>query len=368
MYGFAKTVDYTLLEEYRRRIDVEAVLDHYGAENCFQIGNEIQHSCLVDRVDPHHSNGDKNPSARANLDEKLYVCYSYGGGDIFWLIQKMEGADSVADILPVVAQFLGESTLDTESFLTELKKFFESDEAAVEPPTYHPRVLKRWQMIHPYLYEDRGIAPWACEELGLGYDPEAVRIVFPHWAKVRGETKLVGWQRRSLTDPRWPVTPPESRVDLDGNVHLRPPPKYKNSPGLPKNETVYNLERLRERGVKRICVVESPMSVAKALTLSDREDPTDILGAFVSTFGAKVGKEQIRLLADFNEVLVWMDDDVPGRKASRILLEGLYRQTNVLHIEPDTGMDPADYWTRDEIMAPIGRAEPAVLTMSRWRP
>ena len=85
---------FLMYEDYKRRLDARQVLEHYGADNCMeQMGRdgstEIIHSCLLDRVEPHHRNGDQNPSAACNLDKKLYVCYNYWGGDLFHFIAKM---------------------------------------------------------------------------------------------------------------------------------------------------------------------------------------------------------------------------------------------------------------------------------------
>lgn len=357
MIGFEGANRPGLLREYRRRISVESVLAHYGAENSFQIGDEIQHSCLLDRVEPHHQNGDQNPSARANLEKKTYICYSFGGGDIFWLIAKLEGKENPIDILPMLGEFLEDSVVEPNAFIAELEKSFAQNKIKFELPTYHEKVLERWALVHPYLYKGRGVSPEACARLQVGFDEHENRIIFPHWVDVGGgNVKLVGWQKRSQTDPRWPITLP----DIHGQT-----PKYKNSTGLPKNDTVYNLERVKSLGAERVIVVESPMSVLKAETFST--GPDDILSAVVSTFGAKVGDGQVDLLKQFSEVIVFMDDDYPGRAASQKLVTELYRHTAVSHIEPEVGMDMADYDSGAAIREMIDRREPAVMTMARWR-
>ena len=344
-----------LLREYLRRIDPEAVLDHYGVENAHEKGSEIIHSCLLDRVDPHHANGDSNPSASLNTEKKVYNCYTYGGGSIFWFIQKMEGKEHFHEIVPLLGQFLGESTVtDTAKFLDELEQYMTAPSSDAENmPRYHERVLKRWAKYHPYL-RDRGITKETAEAFQLGYDEEHVRITIPHW--VNGV--LVGWQRRALTDPRWPVTVVERAPDgsqLDGGRI----PKYKNSTGLPKHSTLYNMDRvLSECGDSSVIVVESPMSVAKAHSCG--------ITNVVATFGAKVTRQQVELLRRFRQVVVWFDDDQAGQYGARVILESLYKHTVVTYVHAEPGKDMADY-DCDGMMERLRppNVEPGVMALMR---
>lgn len=337
--------------EYLRRIDAEAVLDHYGATNINRRGNEIIHSCLIDTVEPHHANGDANPSASCNVDLKKYNCYTYGGGDIFWFIQLMEGKEHFADIVPLLGQFLTGATVEnTEDFLVELEGYLSSRDSAQPAPIYSERALDRWALYHPYL-KDRGISLETAQALTLGYDEASRRITIPHWS----DGKLVGWQRRALSDPRWPQTIP----DPNSNGRIE---KYKNTTNFPKNDTVYHLDWCIERGFTELLVVESPMSVARAHTL-------DILNT-VSTFGAKIGQGQIDRLARFDKITIWFDDDPAGKLGSLKLAEGLYRRTDVEIIRPEAGLDLADYPDTASVDEMLANADPAVLVMpemEEWR-
>ena len=86
-------------QDYLRRLDARAVLDHYGVENdrdevTHSGETEVIHSCLLDRVDRHHNNGDQNPSAACNLDKKLYVCIALGA----W-VMTIDGGKPIEDIV-----------------------------------------------------------------------------------------------------------------------------------------------------------------------------------------------------------------------------------------------------------------------------
>lgn len=346
-------------DEYLRRIDAEAVLDHYGPDNAHRKGDEIIHSCLIDRVDPHHNHGDANPSASLNVEKKVYHCYSYGGGDIFWFVKLMEGKREFGEIVPMLGEFLTGATESAEKFLEELDKYLGSENySKASVPRYHERVLRQWDYFHPYL-KDRGISFEAAERLRLGYDARRRRITIPHWM----DGVLVGWQARAITDPRWPTT--EVEVDREGNeLDGGKIPKYKNSSGFPKYTSLYNLDRVRERGYDRVTLVESPMSVAKAETLwnGDSDDP---LGGIVASFSAKVGPEQFDLLRSFGAVTVWFDDGHAGEAGALKVIRNLYRHIPTYYIRPERDVDLGDYRDADAARETLASREPAALALAR---
>ena len=55
-----------------RMVSAADILDHYHAENVSLQGDELIHSCIIDKVHPHHSNGDQTPSAAFNREKMLY--------------------------------------------------------------------------------------------------------------------------------------------------------------------------------------------------------------------------------------------------------------------------------------------------------
>lgn len=338
--------------EYLRRIDPMRVLEYYDAQNCFEQKQgdgsvEVRHSCLIDRVDPHHSHGDQNPSASLNIDKKLYTCWTYGGGgDVLWLIMMLEEAESLTEIIPVLRQFLKESTETKEDFQKELEGFFQVEKYEEDPlPKYSERLLDRWSFTHPYLTEVRGMSAEACSRLRVGWDEESNRITFPVF--FRGD--LVGWQKRAIPKgPYWPGT----REQV---------PKYKNTKDFPKSKVLYNYDRVSGR--REVVVVESPMSVLKAESLTDGED---ILSSVVATFGAKVTEPQLDLLRGFSRVYVYMDDDTAGVRAARKISRYLYRFVDCRIVKPSQGMDLGDHTSREEVIEKIRSATPAFLGMDSY--
>lgn len=328
-------------QEYLRRLDARALLDHYGAERCFeQSGSdgttEIVHSCLLDRVEPHHTNGDAHPSACCNIDKKVYVCYSLGFGcDLFHLIMKLEGKESFADSLTAISGFLTGVTQDAETFRTEVDKMFLTDAYHFDLPVYSDRILESWDRPHPY-WDHRGISAEAQRLLRLGYDDRERRIVFPHFVNNR----LVGWQKR--------VIPGETHPDY---------PKYRNSSGFPKSETLYALDHAGTSGP--VVVVESPMSVARAYSVG-LEIPV------LATFGAKVTAAQIDQLKRFEVVYIWFDRDGAGLAGEKKLVEELFHHTTVYVVAPDGGIDMGDC-DRAEMESKLAKPTPAALRLAEYQ-
>lgn len=322
-------------KNYLRRLDARAILDHYGAERCTEQVNkdgtaEIKHSCLLDRVHPHHSNNDANPSACLNLDKKQYVCYSLGwGADLLRFLMTMEDKDDPLEAIGLGNGFLTESVVAVEKISMEVERLIEGATLAVPPPHYDPSTIEPWAAQgHPY-WNERGITDFAMDILRLGYDPRARRIVFPHF----WDGELMGWQKR--------VVPGETRPDF---------PKYRSSPGLPKSETIYGYDLVDHS--QPLIVVESPMSVAKAYSIG--------LGNVVATFGAKVSRAQINILKRHERVIIWFDNGKAGREGERRVLQGLYRHIEAFRIVPEGNKDLADYSSLQEAHAYIGRHfEPA---------
>ena len=335
-----------LYREYLRRLDAQAVLDHYGAENATETRGsdgtiEVVHSCLLDREEPHHSHGDQKPSASCNLEKKVYNCFGYWGGTLLHLMMKMEHKGDLRGIVPMLTNFLGESTLTQDQFRDELYKLFDIGGLyTIDLPSYSDRILLPWAKSHPYLREVRGISVEASTKLRIGYDPVDNRITFP----VFWEGKLVGWQKRAIprSPGKWPGTDPDW-------------PKYRSSSGFPKKETFYNFPDQRER----VLVVESPFSVAKAVSLG-LSVPT------IASFGASFSDRQLDLLKDFREVTVWMDDGNAGEMAERRLVRKLHTHSKVYAVQPDIGKDLADYDTLEEVEAKIEDRIPAIFRIADY--
>lgn len=329
--------------DYLRRLDARALLEHYGVRNDHEETThsgevEVIHSCLLDRVDRHHNNGDENPSAACNLDRKLYVCYAYWGGDLFHLVQKLENKGSFEEILPIIAPFLSGAVTEPDKFLEELERILADGAYSADLPSYSDRILTPWAFVHPYLHE-RGIDSDTASKLKIGWRQDENRITIPHF----WNGHLVGWQSRAVPDRPglWPGT-------------ADPMPKYRSTPGFPRSDTLYHDHSRPFPRTGRVIVVESPFSVIKATSLG-------LTTPVVATFGSKVSVAQAAMLTDFDDVILWADPDPAGKTMERTVARRLHRHPGLRVVEPDPGKDMADCDTLSQLEAKIEAAVPAVL-------
>ena len=300
-------------------LDAELVLRDLGANEIIENGDELIHSCRL----PFgmHKNGDANPSASLNRETLLFNCFTCGGGSIIWLLQnclevtkeeaiyRLKNYSKLLDYIPF------------EEFQQKLEKIFTDEkEQAVDIPVYNKRIVERLTQITDYL-TNRGVSEKVQIEMGTGLETHlevsnkdgqrsvinVSRVVLPHYMN----GKLVGWVSRKTEN-------------IEGVA------KYKNSKGFPRSYWLYNLDNCL--GMESVYVVESPLSV---LLMKSRG-----IENVVATFGAKISKPQYRLLRQFNEVVVFMDGDGPGRAARKNLVSGLADFTKVKVIDTPDGEDP----------------------------
>lgn len=331
--------------EIVKELDPTLLLDYYGADNVYptqgSMGTEYIHSCLIDRVDPHHSHGDQNPSASLQGENLLYNCWTYGGGDLFWLLDIMEEGNK-KNILKVLQELSTNQVSRGETILTEIESLLQEKTPSFSIPHYSESLLKNYPVPHPALYEGRGIDPQVLLDFKVGFDVDKQEHFIPHfWQK-----KLVGWQRRIQDDPRWTLS--------------NSPSKYKNSSGFPKEETLYGYDRVKGESV---LVVESVMSVLKAHTYSRLVEGQDkeLLENTICTFGAQMTQLQSEYLRKFKSVVLWYDNDKAGWKATREAIELLEPHTNVYLVDVKGQEDDLAGQHIQEVQRRLGDLLPSML-------
>jgi len=310
------------LEWLKGNFDSEEILDELGIKVSYVTGDNIMAHCpFVEN----HKHGDANPSFGYNTEKMCFNCWVCGSGRLLDLIKKQLNIEDNKE---------AEKWLADRSSLWKkpVGEMFRPKKEAVSLPDFPIRTLDKWKLLHPYIYS-RGITKEVAIKFNLGYDLEHDAIVIPHF--FRG--KLVGWQRRHLSDCNL----------CKGN------PKYKSSPAFPKKDTLYNYDKLVESGFNnRAIVVESPLSVLKLESMG-------IFGA-VATFGSW-SKSQMKLLTGCSEVYLWPDNDKAGENNLRNVVGFLAKQMPVwiVPMVEGEGGDPGDLDLQEvrhylsEIYAPL---------------
>jgi hypothetical protein len=264
---------------------------------------EIIHSCVL----PFglHTHGDAHPSASLNYRKLVYNCLGCGcSGGLLWFVSTCRGTSS-AQTKSWLAEKAVVDIEDIGAFLAYLETAYNPEHPEDEPiPRYSTKVLEPWRFIHPYLTDIRHIPMENLRRFDIGYGVinGSERIIIPHYWK--GE--LVGWQSR--------------RIANDGT------PKYLNTEGFPKDQTIYNYDPKAPA-----LVVEGCLSV-----LAYPDPHTE------ATFSAEVTPRQVRLLAEHPKVTLFFDNDTPGWAATLKVGEALLAYTEVEVVENPYDADAAD--------------------------
>ena len=189
--------------------------------------------------------------------------------------------------------------------------------------------LEGWRGIHPYLLE-RGIPEANCikHELGHYLDPQYGECITIPVFDSEDDGCFPGWQYRP--------------VNYDGQGE-----KYKCSPGLKIGQILYNAQVRSPVTV----AVESPLSVVAKSHL-------DAGYGFVATFGGPK-KGQYDLLAQYDPLILWFDNDSPGVNFTVDAGYELKSRTTVYVVDnPDLLKKDADMFQNDEVLRLLAESIP----------
>lgn len=316
-----------------------ALLEEFGVTHIQATsGGELIHSCPLPLGG--HPRGDRRPSASLNYRKLTFNCLGCGNsGGLLWFIGICRGTTSTD-----ARKWLGSKTGTdgTVQELADLLRFFDAlyEEQEEQPiPRMDISVLNPWLAIHPWLTEIRKIPAETLMRFYVGYNPDAERIVIPHFWK----GNLVGWQSRKIAK------------DTKG-------PKYISSPDFPKARTLYNYME-NDRPHREAIVVESPMSVLSKFHVARN---------MVATFGATLAEEQLRLLQRHGRVTLFFDNDEAGWGATEVAAAALASYSDVWVATNPYAADAADFDDRAFITALTNGVPYSVWrrpgTLEPWQP
>jgi hypothetical protein len=353
--------DFTDYSYLAGKIDTEALLEELGIDVGFK-QSQHQWMCHCPDFEGNHKHGDSSPSFGFNDEKLAYNCFVCGGGtivELVWLMRpemapRSSGQADKAEAHDAVVTWLeGYADLNSETALSaRIHSMLHPEEEDDTLPEIPEDNLFQYRMIHPYLYE-RGLTKDIIVDMQVGFDEEHAGITIPHFFM----GKLVGLQRRHLAT--YTDGPKKDqyfcpRCELDG----KKVPKYKNTSGFPKANTLYGYDRmkkyLKEEGASSVIVVESPMTALKLMSMG--------FNRVVATFGS-FSREQGMLLLAVPTVYFWPDNDAAGYENAQRAVETLGKMTT-LRIVPvvlNEKGDAADLQTADEVIAYLQAAYPSTL-------
>jgi hypothetical protein len=309
--------------DFYKEIDVEALESDLGLEAMDVKHSESRHRCPL----PYgkHSNDDRTGKFYINRDLKVYNCWVCGGGSILSLVCELRGWTPEQSV-EYLWSFTRPRNQTNEDFQEEIHSVlaFEDEDREFVMPHYSERVLDKYLDVEHEWFDQRNISEsvkqkykvcFARDSKRYGQDSnyEGPSIIMPHF----WNGKLVGWQNRWLADdrPKWV-------------------PKYTNTPDLPKRETLFGWDFVKDEQEVPIVVVES---VPTVLFLASQNVPA------VATFGASVSEEQKKLLRRFQSgIIIAPDNDPAGANCAYEMTKALEEFVPVMQLPPVPGPDGSD--------------------------
>lgn len=258
--------------------DLASVLTDLGVEIKRVGEREISGCCPVHINRTGHA--DRSPSWSMNAETGLWICYSCGAkGTLTSLLSELTGDEK--------------SILDVHTFLIEsgIKRMSSAPREEQEPEVDWLSYSRFGEVPDRHLY-NRNISPSVARRYGVRWDSYNKAWIIPI---VAPSGELMGWQTK--------------KVDWVRNYPI----------GVKKSHTLFGIERFTS---DTAVLVESPLDVTRMATAID-----NIQG--LATFGAYVSDEQLKVLsAVASRVIVAMDNDEAGLKASKSLYKSLPRFKN----------------------------------------
>jgi len=218
---------------------------------------------------------DRSPSWSINASTGLWICFSCGArGTLSALLRELSGDDSIS-----AQQFL---------INAGMQRLSDKEREAPDIPVLVDRdAFFGFERVSRTRCSKRNLDPDTVHRFGIRWNTAhkswAIPIISPLGQLQGWQEKKTGWVRN------YPV-------------------------GVKKGLTLFGIERVRS---STVVLVESPLDVVRFAGVFDKPNA-------VASFGATVSYEQCRLLTHIaNRIVVAMDNDEAGRRASEYLYKSL---------------------------------------------
>lgn len=319
------------LEKITGNVDVEKLLEHYGFDTSNIEGNMIRSHCAI--------HGGNNPTAFAfNNDNGLWFCHTNpecGGGDIFTLVEKMEGI-SFVEATKWIANFFNidinglelierksKNQKEIANFMKVMSKRKDTKEIEEYIISADVKELKCYRDYKKDTIDKFGLRyVKAIELVKRNGDPYKLykRLLFPIYMK----NTLIGVSLRATSNndaPRWSHQPVK----------------------LKTGDLLYNYDSVSPGG--NVTVVEG---------IGDVWAYHEIGVTAVCTFGAHLTDNQYRMLLMTGcNITLSYDGDDAGRKATSKAITMLKDKANICVVKFNEGEDPANI-SREELEVRYG--------------
>ncbi|PWU12015.1 MAG: hypothetical protein C5B51_01680 [Terriglobia bacterium] len=300
----ANWVDFRAIKQ---AVTIEQVLARYGVK-LKRSGKELRGKCPIHQ-------GEGTGTFHASTEKNAFQCFSCGAkGNVLDFVAAMEHC-SVREAAVKLRDWFSVGGILAAAAAREQpgNQLAPEEEAGERSEANTPLgfTLKGIDYSHQYL-SGRGIDRQTAEYFGVGFFPGkgsmAGRVVIPI-ENEQGE--LVAYAGRSI----------------DGSE-----PKYKLPAGFKKRQVLYNLKRAAEETEGLVVLVEGFFD---CIRVSQAEYPA------VALMGCAISEQQEQqLIANFRQVVIMLDGDEAGRKATAEIASRLVRYLWVRVVEVTEGRQP----------------------------
>ena len=243
---------------------------------------------------PYHNNN-RTPAGEVSKESGLFFCF---------------GCQQTATLQELVMKMSNRSYFESLRYIKSKEQ--ESDITQIvakqlyTPPTfvqYDEVIIKRLNsqaLESPRAmryFDGRLVTKLSVSKFNLGYSEKQDMVTIPVHSP---EGMVIGFVGRSL----------------EGK-------DFKNTPGLPKSKTLFNLHRVKAND--KVYVVESSFD---AIRLDQVGMPA------VATLGATISKNQVELLEKyFNEIYLIADNDEAGKSMSKKMIDKLKSRVSIIQLD-----------------------------------
>ena len=318
-------VDFRMLKQ---SIRIEQVLGSYGFELQRVGRHQLRGLCPL----PTHGSQRSRLSFSVDTVKNVWACHSASccklrqgrvGGNVLDLVAWLEGCSIRNAALRLQEQGRGGQASDHH----QLASKGSSRSSPLPLPRLRFSLHLPW---HPYL-EERGVQPGTATEFGVGYYTGRGfldhRVVFPIHDSAG---QLVGYAGRRL----------------DGGE-----PRYLFPPGFRKSQVVFNLHRAVREAAGCAIVVEGFFDCLR-VHQAGYHNVVALMGVTLSEV-----QEQL-LLARFPKLVLMLDGDEAGQRASQQLAKRLRGRVSLSMVKVPSGRQP-DQLSSEEIRRVVSRANDA---------
>jgi len=280
-----------MLDAYTKA-DLRSILRSCGIEIVSQTGTDFL--CLC----PFHHNTD-SPAFAVSYSKGLYICYNQhcnSAGTVLDLVMKLTQRNNFEAMRFISSNKLSDADKLEEELrdLLDEKPEFDEFPQVVQDKLHENLVVHDINASQAY-FKMRKIYEDAWEHFRLGYSVEQGMVTVPLHSP---DGLLVGVIGRSIEGKR-----------------------FKNSPNLPRNKTMFNLHRAKREG-GTIIIVESSFD---AIRLWQAGFPNA-----VATLGGSISDINIQNLNKYSSTVIIMTDNDGAGKALGMTIAGRLNRKNVL--------------------------------------